>query len=321
MTFDATLRHATLLLFCTALCACGAGSGDTEPEDTRLAATECQIDRDARIPWADWRQEDDAPGTAVFAYEGCGKRLVFVAAEHGNDPESDTFEAVRTAIEDTPDLVLIEGVTAIRGENFQPLLDYAASVEGTPADNESMFSARLATANGIAVMGAEPEDREVLSYAERNGVGAVDLVGFYMLRQLPQMVRAEQIETVDGPGMETAVTQLAPYFADQIGLQAEEVESIDTLPEFQTWYAGFNDRPFDDVLSGRDSVPSSQLEDPAPSNFVSDVVADARDTFILDTIADALDDCDHVVIVYGGSHHTVQDPALRAAFGAPVQLR
>ncbi|WP_298919128.1 hypothetical protein [uncultured Algimonas sp.] len=303
----------------TALAACGAPP--TETQNAPQATAECRIDADARIPWSDWRPEDDVSGTAIFDYSGCSKRLVFIAAEHENDPASDTFAAVRQMIAGDPDLVLIEGVPAQRGRNYQPVLDHAARVEATPGDNESMLAARLSDARGIPFVGAEPRDDAVLDYALENGVSEVELIGFYVLRQLPQMARSGEVDSVDGPDMAAAIEDLVPYFADETGLDREAVADIDTLPEFQEWYAGFNDRSFDEVLDMRDSVPSASLPDPARSNFISDIVADARDDFILARIEDALDAHDHVLIVYGGSHQTVQDPALQAAFGAPTRLR
>lgn len=313
------MRHLLTLATLMALTACDAAVAPAP--DVTAARASCIIDHAARTPWADWDHADDADGTVTFVYSGCGKQLAFIAAEHGNDPDSDTFKAVTAAMANAPDLVLIEGVPHSRGANFQPLVDYAQSVAGTPGDSEPMLTTRLAIGAGIDVMGAEPDDADVLAYAKREGIGATDVIGFYVLRQLPQMVRAGDVDGPNDPRMAGVIADLVPYFAQDAGLSPDAVADIDTLPEFATWYAALNGSTFAQSNTSYDVSPSSNIPAPKPTNRIADTVADARDAFILKRIEEALAEHDEVLIVYGGSHQTVQDPSLRAAFGAPEQVR
>ena len=287
-----------------------------EPAPEAPAAAACTIDPDARLRWADWSPDMDAKGGTTFTYTGCGKQLVFVAARHGNISDSPTFNAVRDAIADGPDLVLLEGVPAARGDSYGKLLDYAEGVAGKPTDNEAMLTARTAHAAGIPFRGAEPLDTDVIMETRAAGLSDRDLLGFYMLRQLPQMQRGGAYDDLSDPRMEGVVADIAPYFADELGLAATEAEALDTMPEFAAWYADFNGEDFVSGFEPPDTYPSTAVEDPRASNFASDTVADARDAFILAQVRDALAAHDHVLIVYGGSHHSVLRPALEAAFGA-----
>lgn len=315
------MRHFLNAVAITGLAACTADV-PLDPDTVTDATSEvCAIDHDARIDWADWNRSDDAVGTATFVYTGCDKRLVFIAAEHTNDPDSETFAAIRMAVADAPDFILIEGVPAARGVNLPALIDYANSVEGSPSDNEAMFATRLAVDRGVDVMGAEPDDTEVIAYAATQDINSLDVIGYYVLRQLPQMMQSGEVTGTDDPRLEEMIPNLVSYFAKETGLSPSDVSDIDTLPEFSVWYASLNGGPFKDSSPSYDASPSSNVPDPKPSNYISDTIADARDAFILERIETALSDYDNVLIIYGGSHQTVQDPALRAAFGAPERIR
>lgn len=288
---------------------------------TPESVADCQIDSEKRIAWSDWDPSTQILAPSVFSYEACGKRLVYVAAEHSNDPSSATYAAVADAVADTPGHVLIEGFPAAGGDSSEQLLGMAEQVAGTPGDNEALHVARLAHAAGIPVRGAEPLDADVLAYARSEGLDEADMIGFYMLRYLPQMIRSGQIDGPADPRLGPTVEQLAPYFAAQSGLQPDAVAAIDTLPEFAAWYETTNGLTFDAGFRVEDAYPANAVTDPRRSNTFSDIISDARDAFIIQQLNDSLSTHDHVVIVYGASHHSVQAPALEAAFGTPQRIR
>jgi hypothetical protein len=309
------MRWPHFLILCVIA---GSATNCAPPASLQNKAT-CNIDHSERLAWAEWTPDMDVEGAAIFTYQGCGKRLDFVATSHTNDPNSDTFKAVRQAAAFKPEAILIEGVPADYGPSLPQLSQMAAQANGTPSDTEAMLSVRLAESNAIPFQGAEPLDTEIVALVKDQGLSPLDLIGFYTLRQLPQIQRAGEVGGPNDPRMERVLADTARYFATEIGETEDFAGPLTTLEGFSAWYHAFNDESFAEDFDARDVYPSAGVDTPRASNRASDIVADARDAFILEQIETALNAYDHVVIVYGGSHHSVQRSALEAAFGTAAQ--
>src|SRR5262249_6471041 len=120
------------------------------PPSAEIAWAEggCSIDP-LRVPsWAH-APKLDRPAPFAARYEGCGKRLIYVAAAHTNDPRSSTFHLIERVFGiAAPQVVLVEGVEVRGGLNpggNQPngLRETARDAEGSVRDSEALLAARL----------------------------------------------------------------------------------------------------------------------------------------------------------------------------------
>lgn len=295
------------VLGCVALSSCAAA-----PTPSPVA---CVIDEAKVMPWGQYHTLNETPFPNTFLYEGCGKRLAYVAAEHSNDANGATYAQVRAAMAKwPPGFVVLEGFPSSMGESPSALVEHSASVAGTPADAEPFEAVRLAVARGTPFTGAEPDDREILAGMQAAGLTAVDLAGFYVVRQIDQWVRSEKITDHRDPRLDALIRELAGQVARDSGIAAADVEAVATRAGLVAWYERINGVPFDSAYRPEDSHPTGPVND-RPINALSDKISDIRDRHIVGVIAGALERHDTVMVVYGGSHHTIQAPALEAAFG------
>lgn len=288
------------------------------PDSREQAAAACMIEPSAVTPWSLYHTIDEKPLPNVFVYEGCGRRLVYVAAAHSNDPASETYGQLRAAMKKwPPKFVVLEGFPASMGENPTALVEHAASVAGSPSDAEPFEAVRLAMTLGAPFVGGEPDDSELLAGMQAAGLSAVDLAGFYALRQIDQWAQSQEIADHRDPALDGLIRELVSYVARDAGIDASEVESVATRAGLAAWYEKINGIPFDASYRPEDSHPTGPVNN-RPTNALSDRISDIRDQTIVKVIAGALEGHGEVLVVYGGSHHTIQAPALESAFGEPT---
>jgi hypothetical protein len=144
-------------------------------------------------PWTQALRDSQSEEPYLLAYRKGNARLILVAAQHENDPASKTFKLVHSAFEIWPvDSVIVEGAASSAGPNYQPLLalaDEPLDGEGQQPGGETIPALQNARRIGAAVWGGEANDREVLRLAQVDGVKHADVLGFYVLRVIPQWLR------------------------------------------------------------------------------------------------------------------------------------
>jgi len=282
------------------------------------AAPTCRIDPSLVRSWGEYhRLKELREDSYAVLYKACGRQLIFVAARHSNDPKSSAFRLVRDAFQRGPvKAAVLEGFPAAMGVSPKALVEHSSKVEGTPGDAEPYLSVRLATKAGVPLVGGEPTDREILAAVIREGMSVGDLFAFYVLRQIEQWRREQRI---DGPGdvrRDPLIRGFAATFALDVGISVDTLGPVATLSGFKSWYQATNGVAFDGGYRPDDAHPSDA--NPRPSRQMSDKVADVRDRFIVTVIDEAMQEHGAVIVVYGGSHHLIQSPALDAAFGPPT---
>lgn len=279
------------------------------------ATADCVIDPALVMPWGEYHTANEQPAPNVFVYEGCGKRLVHVAAGHTNDPASETFAQVRAALKRWPPGMLVaEGFPEAMGVSPAGLLEYAGQMKGGPGDSEGFEAIRIISAAGGAFTGGEPDERTVLAGLEAQGRSASDLFAFYVIRQIDQWKREQRITDHRDARLDGLIAQLAGMTARDLGIPVEKLAGIATRDGVAAWYERANGLPFDSGYRPEDSHPSGP-ENNRATNALSDTISDIRDRHITGVISRALESYDTVAVVYGSSHHTIQAPALTAAFG------
>ncbi len=279
-----------------------------------LAQT-CDISRDGILSWRDYKASSQRQLPYSVRYEGCGKTLYYIAANHTNEPDSKTYQAIETVFKrDDVDMVIVEGFPSQSGISPTKMLTYAKSVKNNHADSEPYFSIRQATASGADFMGGEPTDSDILRAVADKGISPVDLLGFYIVRQIPQLIRSKSLSDHRDPRLENEIFNIVGSFAQSTQMPIEVFNQIDGLEPFLKWYQTTNGLDFYESFRVEDAWPASAVAEPRETNRLSDLVADARDQHIIGIIQDAVASHKTVMVVYGGSHHTVHAPALDAAF-------
>ena len=299
-----------MLLAVLALSGC-VGGADT------VASRTCSIDPAAILSWGDYHLANELRAPNLFVYEGCGKRLVFLGAQHTNDPDSETYRQLRLAMAKwTPELLVLEGFPESMGVSPPDMLDYAASLKAGPMDSEGSEAIRSAAEAGADFVGGEPDDRDILVGLEARGFSAADLFASYVIRQIEQWKREQRITSHMDPALEARIKHFASIVVRDLGLPDDGLSAIASRDAVAAWYERTNGLPFDTGYRPEDSHPSGPQNNRA-TNALSDTISDLRDQHIAGVIARAIQAHETVLVVYGSSHHTIQARAFEAAFGRP----
>ena len=304
------------------LSACASSPGASSPGDS------CAVDLARVVPW------ERAPGLTMmrvpFAMEhrGCGKTLVYVGAEHTNDPQSTTFRLIEAVFKSRPvEFVVIEGVQASEGVNPgwnspRGLLSAAKQAVRQKNDSEPFLAIRLADAAHAKVIGGEPEETEILAALSAHGFRAEDMFGFYVLRLVRQWQREGSISSPIDPALDGQIHKLERWFVRSARVDADDLSRVNSYEGFKAWYQATNEISYEQGFreDGGDAAPAHQVRPVRKTNVISDIVTNTREKSIVSTIADAVRDYDSVVVVYGASHYMADSPAIAAAFGPPREL-
>ena len=278
----------------------------------------CRIEPGLVHRWRDFHRLRQTRPPYALEYRGCGKRLIYVAAVHGADPDGPTFQAIRAVFARRPvDFAIVEGFPEAFGDSPPGIIDYSRQVAGTREDGEDYLAVRLAVAGGAGFSGGEPTDADVLRTVKATGMSATDLFGFYVLRQIEQWEREGRISGPSDPQVATQIDRFAAAFEADATVAAGELSDVATAGGWKAWYRAVNKVTFERGYRHEDAYPSGAAS--RATNRMSDAVNDARDRHIVSVIARALRTHDNVLVVYGASHNLVEGPALKA-FGKPRRL-
>lgn len=306
------MKHAPQILLAAcmlALAACATPVAQTP--------TTCQIDPGRIVPWSQYHLSNEVQPPNVYLYEGCGRTLVYVAARHSNDPASATYAQVRAAFGKwPPGFVVVEGIPESMGMSLPGLIGYARTIAGKPTDGEANEAIRLAADAGIDFVGGEPDERDIVAGIKGDGFTATDLVAFYVVRQIEQWKREQQISSHDDPRLDTLIPLITQVMARDTGIPVADFAPVSTAAGVATWYEQFNGLRFKTGYRAEDAYPSGP-DRKRRTNALSDAVSDMRDQHIVSVLNSALAQHGTVLIVYGNSHHTIAAPALVDAFGLP----
>lgn len=268
---------------------------------------------------ADWTQslrdsQNDEP--YLLVYHKGNRRLILVAAQHDNDPAGATFRLVRSAFDIWPvDSVIVEGAASDAGPNslsLMALADEPLNAEKQQPGGETVPAIQGARRVGAKVWGGEANDTDVLRLAQANGIEQADVLGFYVLRVIPQWLRDGTLSGVRDAKLPGLVDrQLARSLRD-LGMAAAPFSDFGGWSE---WYRRTNGKLIGDGLDIEEVGPLS--DGPWPSNRIAWSISKARDSHLLKVIEGQLFEAKSVVVVFGGSHAAILQPALNAGLGRP----
>lgn len=246
----------------------------------------------------------------VAKYQQKNKTLFYVASYHGVGEQSDTFRTIKWAFNKlNPQLVIVEGAPRTLPNIYGKLAKKAqkCSQEHFKNCGETSYAIWLALKHSTHYDFAEPSDEAIAKGLLEKGYSKHDVLFFYLLRQIPQAKRENQINTTNfSAWAEDFLVRYQPVF---------QIQKKVKLQDFYDWYQKRLRRPFH--FSAIDSELTAPItgENALYSQKLSHQVAMIRDEAIVSEISYALSKYDRVLVVYGGSHYTVQQKVLEDMLG------
>lgn len=242
----------------------------------------------------------------VSTYIKQQKTLKYLAAEHQNNIESETFKTVKTVIEDfKPDVMILEGFTDESGMLRHSL---ECEKEGVQKCGESEYAITLGQKLDIKFTAGEPSEFQILERLLKLGYTTDDLIGFYLVRQIPQWRRHGDLN---------------PQHIDkQIEREGKRIQKSDlkvnpgyTWKQFTEWYEKNLGKKFNlDTISTKDLAPQIS-ENPTFLNIISREVDVVRERSIILKIEAMLNKYDKVLVIYGSGHLVKHREVLRDMLG------
>lgn len=256
-------------------------------------------------------QEEERPFIAHYRHGD--RELVYLAAVHSTKRGSETFGLIEDMFSEPPplDAVLIEGLTRQEGESPQWYLNEvrASMTEDRVPHEQSGCAADLAATHNVPFFGGEPRDAKIWEGVQKLGFEPLDLLGFYLVRNVPQWQR--QGEDPDDR-LQHDAAPLLQNFAERLNLQEEKIPSLD---EIRAWYQERTGK----LLRADEPVKTfgPYADSPEFLHRLSAAVDGVRDRETLSYIEQLLNQFARVAVIYGSSHWPRLAPSLEAALDPP----
>lgn len=260
----------------------------------------------------------DSPFYAEYNYQK--KRLIIIAVDHiaaadyPNLIEHPTLKTIETVFNLLkPEVSVVEGVQDHSEQAKDSLLKKAESCkkESYAGDcGESFFAINKALETKTHFLSGEPTDRDVTKFVVESGYDKADLIGFYLLRKIPQWKRQNKNNKAE---IENLATEQLERYRNRI-----DPNISFSMKEFKAWYSTKVKSPknyYD--ITNTDAAPNGG-PDATFLQKISNRVTFARDLSLLNKIESSLSSYNRVLVVYGGSHFINIEPALTKALGQPL---
>ncbi len=275
---------------------------------------------DKLAPWTTALRDRQPEDAFAAAYKVGGKHLLFVAAKHSNRADSLTFKLIGDAYAHFAfDTVVAEGFPTSRGANPASTLKYAADngprADGFVEAGELFPTITGAQAERAAVWGGEADDLAVKARVVASGVAPADLLGFYVLRNIPQWIGEKKIDHAGDPRLRPLVTAALARNRAALGLPET------ALPDYAAWaawYERLNRRPIGAAFVTEEVGPLADGK--FATNRIAYAVSRARAAHLHDLIVTHLNQQESVLVVFGASHLMIHRPALDAVLGRPCYV-
>lgn len=261
-----------------------------------------------------WSQSLDGeyPGEqpVIAHYKQAGYELFYLASAHSNDLGSPTLKLVnRLFFTHQFDALLVEPFSHSKGES--PAWFTKLAKQGLQGDfilgGESALAIIRADSKKIPFFGGEPDHRDVYQELRKRGFTDIDVLGFYVVRQVPQWVREKQDKT---GLLERNAPKFINIYCKEFGLQF-----CPSLKDVRSWYKN---------KMGHDLTPDVKNEEISPfaegtliTQKISSATGDIRDRYTLNILQRKLAKYKRVAVVYGSGHFVTLRKSLDEAFGPP----
>jgi hypothetical protein len=298
------MKHYTLLLGVFAMLT-GCAALPLQPAPQKLQ------------PWTMALRDSQPEDAFAAVYRIGSRRLVFIGAQHENQNDSLTFQMIRDGYASFKfDTVIAEGFPMSWGVNPARIFDYVSknttAADGFVEGGETVPTVLGAREQAARLIGGEPDDPEVKRLVAIDGITDRDLLGFYVLRNLPQWISERELNHAADPRLQHLVEKALARRREKLQVPAT------TLPDYatwRTWYEKTNGRPLTVDFNTEEVGPLSDGR--FGTNKIAYAVSKARDAYLHRLIVDHLNANESVLVVFGGSHLLIHRPALDTVLGRP----
>ena len=268
-------------------------------------------------PWTTSLRDRQPEDAFAEVYKLGRQRLVFVAAKHANRDDSLTFRLIRDAYAAFRfDSVIAEGFPTSRGANPASIFKYVAAngarADGFVEGGETVPTVLGAQQQNAKLWGGEPDDLDIKTQIVAQGLSTADLLGLYVLRNIPQWIGERKIEHAGDPRLKPLVE--AALARDRAALQLP-AHVLPGYPEWVDWYQRLNGKPLGADFVTEETGPLANGR--FGTNRIAFAVSRARDAYLHNLIISHLNQGESLLVVFGASHLMIQRPALEAVLGPP----
>jgi hypothetical protein len=268
-------------------------------------------------PWTTALRDQQPEDAFAAVYKVGTNRLVFVAAQHANRQDSLTFRLIGDAYDLFQiDVVIAEGFPTSRGANPPRILKYASesrtTADGFVEGGETVPTVVGAQREGASLWGGEADELEIKDSILSQGFTNEDLLGFYVLRSIPQWIRERQIEHAGDPRLQNLVTAELSRSRDGLHLPSTVLASY---ADWARWYHAINRKPLGADFLTEEVGPLADGR--FGTNRIAHAISRARAAHLHSLIVTHLNADESVLVVFGASHLMIQRPALDAVLGSP----
>ena len=242
----------------------------------------------------------------VVIYKNKLKELRFVAAFHGAGIQSPTFQMIRKTIGlFQPEVVIIEGIPSSLGLDSPLFIEIAQThfSQNFQQSGEAIYSIYLAHYNHFSFIGGEPDHSVIFKKCIELGYSSEDVLGFYLIRQVPQWRREGKLSQP----FERLAEELIKIYQKQLKLPQYTTNS------FYTWHLEKFKCFFDiEKINEETTMP---LKLGTFLQIISWEINIIRDKHLQKIIEQNINQFDRVLVVYGRAHHIIHRAALEQYFG------
>lgn len=268
-------------------------------------------------PWTTTLRDRQPEGAFAAVYRVGSKHLVFIGAEHENQNDSPTFRMIRDGYASFKfDTVIAEGFPTSLGVNPVRIFDYVSKTkigaDGFVDGGETVPTVSGARQQSARLFGGEADDLEIKMLVATEGITDRDLLGFYVLRNLPQWIAERELTNAADPRLQSLVEKALVRQRERLQIPPS------TLPDYVAWLIWYS------MTNGKPLATSFDTEEVGPladgrfgTNRIAYAVSRARDAYLHHLIIDHINVGENVLVVFGGSHLMIHRPALDAVFGRP----
>ena len=264
---------------------------------TNLSCSSVSFNYKLIEPWTSVGQKNE-PYQSVFIakFQKNNKSLNYIAANHSNDIESATFKTIKKAMDElSPEVIILEGFSSDEGINPKGMIRHGERCLKSKFSNcgEPAYAIHLANQLEIPFIGAEPSDLAIMKEMVNKGYTVLDIAGFYLLRQIPQLKRQGKLKSLkDFP--EQAESSLRSN-SKRLGLKTNI-----SFSSFKSWYNDNNktNKSFYDF----DSNDAAPIQDGSYFQQISSKIGFVRENGINKIIEEKVHEYSNVLVVYGAGH-------------------
>ncbi len=273
--------------------------------------TQPKLDSNSIRSWSSTlSREEPFRDPYVAEFSSRSYKLFYLAAHHENKTNSKTLELVKLLIESKPiQAIIIEPISFAEGISPQFYIDYSRKglngdfVEG----GESAWAVLKAQEKSIPFFGGEPTHQMIFEGLIQAGYTELDVIGFFLIRQIPQWKRQKQTDSV----------KLEEFAPDYIKNSCRKIR-LKKCPTFfavKKWYKDINNKDLTSQVNKEDAAP--YLDSRIFTQRISGTIGRIRDMYTVDVIEKILVEYKTVLVIYGASHFMTTSPVFEKALGHP----